>query len=551
MRRARVVVLVVTLAAMAPAVAGAQAEPHRVSDTRLLRRLYLSLLERPPVAEDYERLLAVPAAERDAFFAGEVEDLLSSEEFYDHTVRWGHDVLGFGSYDYLTAGGRSCCFGGPLSVQLKLCREGTLHAGAIGLLNNIPRLGDPWSICDDASATVREIEPWWAPGTTARVIGQAGSGVREAGGIDCGQVDGGNLDTTRIAAGCSCGPNLVWCSRRGQTPSDPRGYDGDNWDATSTRRSIFDEPARLFAHLIANDRDLSELIVGERTVANRALFHAYVRSARQNSQNRFLDDIEWWRAYSSDDEWREVRYAEMHPNLLDDRDYTFDPRVDSGQPRGVPSAGVLTSLAVNGYNERERVRGARMLEVFACREFAPPPSEIDFPPYVRDPATEGQCSHCHLLIDPAAIHFKRFFGSGMFVAGVGDWRMQSLSRGSRNRFELAFEHDTRLTPLSESQLAASTDARLLDFLPPDQTLLGQQGDGTIGPLGFARILVRSGEFDRCMARRVFHRFGGRELTPERDRALIDELSAAFAGDGRNVRALIARIVARPEMRLGW
>ena len=54
-----------------------------------------------------------------------------------------------------------------------------------------------------------------------------------------------------------------------------------------------------------------------------------------------------------------------------------------------------------------------------------------------------------------------------------------------------------------------------------------------------------------MARRVFHRFGGRELTPERDRALIDELTEAFVEDERSVRALIARIVARPEMRLGW
>jgi hypothetical protein len=345
--------------------------------------------------------------------------------------------------------------------------------------------------------------------------------------------------------------NLIWCARRGQTPSDQRGYDGDNWDATSTRRSIFDEPARLFAHLVTTDADFSELIAGHRTLANRALFHAYVRSAREDRQNAFLDDVEWWRAYTSDDEWREVSYSSMHPQLIDDRSYRFDPRVEPGQPIGVPSAGVLTSLAINGYNERERVRAARMLEVFACREFAPPPSNVEFPQYVRDPATEGQCSHCHVLIDPAAIHFKRFFGSGMFLAGIGRWQLGNLSDRGQQRFELAYEHDTRLTPLSEAELAASTDARLIDFLPPDQTLLGQVGDGTIGPLGFAKILLASGEFDRCITRRVFERFGGRELTPENDRALIDALATEFAAGGRNVRALIRAIAARDEMRLGW
>ena len=47
----------------------------------------------------------------------------------------------------------------------------------------------------------------------------------------------------------------------------------------------------------------------------------------------------------------------------------------------------------------ERVRAARWLENLTCREFAPPPAEVAFAPYQRDPGTEGVCQHCHQIID--------------------------------------------------------------------------------------------------------------------------------------------------------
>ena len=107
---------------------------------------------------------------------------------------------------------------------------------------------------------------------------------------------------------------------------------------------------------------------------------------------------------------------------------------------------MLTSLSSNASFTRERVRAARWLEKLTCRDFAPPPANVEFTPYERDPGTEGVCQHCHQIIDPAAIHFKRVFDGGGFVGGISPWRLNDLLSysESRVRFENAFIPDTLL-----------------------------------------------------------------------------------------------------------
>ena len=70
-------------------------------------------------------------------------------------------------------------------------------------------------------------------------------------------------------------------------------------------------------------------------------------------------------------------------------DVFFDPSIESGAPSSMPAAGVLTLMATMSSFPRERVRGARALEIFACRDFSPPPPEVHFPEYINDPATGG------------------------------------------------------------------------------------------------------------------------------------------------------------------
>src|SRR5207249_407794 len=125
-------------------------------------------------------------------------------------------------------------------------------------------------------------------------------------------------------------------------------------------------------------------------------------------------------------------------------------------------------------------------------------------------------------IDAAAIHFKRIAirDSGDVVfGGIGAWTWNALKPNGGNqrdkepmeRWTAAFIAGTKLTPSTAAEISAHAEARLIDFLPASESLFGQVSDGTVGPLGFGKLLVSSGAFDRCAARRVYAHVFGREL----------------------------------------
>jgi len=558
------VALLATLMAIPSVVAAEPDTEPLLSHTRLLRRVLLTLEGRPPTVDEYQAILdAADDAARDALIDAQIDTSLASDAFYEQMVEFGYDFLAVGNYGHgITMNN---------AIRLSPCPEGTAHAGKLGTFSSYPALGDPEEICDDAAAMTHTVEPWWAPGTTVETIGWAGAGDVQVPDednpgefLDCGVAnrmmnavmrrDNGDPD---ITPRCSCGPNLIWCARRAQSPGqggglDGRGYDGFPNDPTGQIRSLFEEPARLFAHLIINDKPFSDLVIGDYTVANQGLQHFYVRAARMNSAMGFLDQATWWQSITDPDVWREVKVEDMNPHFLSARNTTFDPRVDMGEPEGIPAAGVLTMIGSLGNFERERPRAARWLEVFTCRDFVPPPPEAEFEPFQRDPATEGVCQQCHTVIDPAAIHFKRFTGAGIEVGGMGPWHYDDYVSysGERIRWEASYLPDTYMTPVTQAEIEANPDARFLDFLPAGSSLFGIQGDGTIGPLGFGKLLVNSGEFDRCVARKMYERFGGVKLDSGQHAKFIARLTEQFVSNDRNVKALIRYILERPPFRMG-
>ncbi len=541
--------LVLGLVVGAAAPAEAQEAPE-MSATRQLRRASLTLLGRGPTVEEYEALLAHPEAERRAALEAFVADALEAPEFRAQVRDWGEEYLGVPGYRG-ALNTHTYQFDGALSMVPRPCPAGTLHEGRVGLLRDNASVTEEYGqwigICDDPSAPIADVEPWWAPGTTVPAIGDVATENRVGvNGEDCG--DG--RASFRGHEGCGCGPNLIYCAQR------PIEQEGDYYRPESMRRQVHEEPARLFEHIVANDRPFSDLVLGDYTVATRTLRMAYMRQARMTPDNAFMDDDAWWRAYAASPEsWREVPIHDLHPQLLAERDYRFDPRTDAGRPRGVPAAGVLTTIVANEAWPRERVRAANWLRAFACREFAPPASDVAFPPYERDPGREGPCLHCHQLIDPAAMHFKRMFDAGAFIAGATEaWSIDGRVSGATFRLHGhatgSMIADTLMTPVSQAQLDANSDARFLDFMPPGTRLFGVEGHGTIGPLGFGQALVESGELDRCAVRRAYQRFVGRDLTPGVDDARLDALVADFVASDRDMRALIGAITLGDEARLG-
>jgi hypothetical protein len=374
---------------------------------------------------------------------------------------------------------------------------------------------------------------------------------------------------------CGCGPNLLYCMPRPLygDPNYPKEIDSSPYFPDAQRRMLFEEPARLFAHVVVNDLPYSDLVVGTTTVAPRRLQFMYARWGRMNEDNVDFDNSEWWR--NATDAWDPVEIPSIQPNLVADRDLRFDPRVDDGAPPGIPAAGVLTMLGPNVFYPRERVRAARFLEIFACKQFTAPDPSIQFsPPYVNDPARQGPCQHCHTSIDPVAIHFKRLeveedrprHGLGFVnLGGIGSFQWRRSGRVSfedasspsgvfwyepYGRWNVSFIPDTFLTPVSAERIAANDDARFIDFLPAGETLFGLESDGTIGPLGFGKLLVESGHLDTCAVRRVYERVMGRpldvETEGERERALVQ----SFVDDGRKVRALMRELLLSDDFARG-
>ncbi len=532
--------------------------------TRLLRRMLVTLEGRTPTMSELEALQALPdAAAREQALLAQVDASLTSLAFYQQMVTYGHDLLRTSRY---IAGNTDHSFWkGDLTAVISPCPAGTLHAGVYGKLSEdyAPSYGDKTSVvCNDAQATITTLAPWWQPTTTVSLIGRAANPASFADGEDCGHIstDLYGHNTNLNSEHCGCGPAAHFCTLDVDA--------GPNQDTTllgSRQRSAWEQPARFFAHLAWHDRDLSDLVLADYTVGDLNMRHMDWRFGRQTLDNNTALDAEpnWWRPESwttpaSPDvaaadvlSWHEYRLEDLDPSRPS-ADVFFDPRVDNGKPVGMPAAGTLTMMATMSSFPRERVRGARALEAFACRDFAPPPPEVHFPAYINDPAQGGPCMQCHTLIDPASIHFKRWgflgYSGEPLLAGLswhGAYADHPVYEDAYKRWTEVLIPDTKLTPVSAARIAAFPEARFIDFLPEDQTLFGLTSDGTIGPRGFAKLVVQSGELDACMTRRLYERFTGEALQPGKDATRIRALTETFIAGGRQVRPFVRAVMAQP------
>jgi hypothetical protein len=556
----------------------------KLSYPRLLRRAVLAITGTTPAPDDYEKIASLPSdEEREAFLEKTVDDALQSTTFYSKMVELGHDWIKVAEY---TTGAQGDAYQGNMSGDLGVCGVASKHPGAYfnggtNLCDDLDAMGSP------SPAEVNSIEPWWAPQTTVTVLGAAGGDVatvKDMNGadLDCGVASGGYYDPG-IPVGCSCGPNLTWCYPYGGLAG------GSSWEEKKQRRHPWDEPARLFAHIAWYDRPLSDVILGNYSVGTTMLQALYARMGRQNSDNKKIDSNSIWWQPAKDKAprdplheeandplaWREFVVATLNPNILSltpgdapsgdlNRSYAFDPRTSKEPLKGLPAAGVLTSMGFLSSFARERPRAARALEMFACKEFTPPDANITFPPFDKDPATSGTCINCHQTIDPAAMYFKRWdFGNNYYVPApfmpdVGPWMVTKDQLSKQYpwsglpfiRWAETWLPNTVLTPVTQADIDAHPNVVFLDALPPGETYLGVPSDGTVGPFGFAKILVQSGEFDRCAASRLYERFVGRPLDKGKEAIYMKTLTQKFVDGGRKVRPFVKYLTMLDEFRRG-
>jgi hypothetical protein len=559
-----------------------------LSATRLMRRAALALSDAPPSPEDYASIAAAPTDEaREKVFQAYVETLLSKPSFYRTMVDFGH--AWFRNADLGRAAKGEEMWLSDWRIGLYACPPGTKHAGKLYAPYSFAEQAEPIhgpsnGACNDLdykgnamAPLVATVEPWWKPGTTVTIVGRGGTSVSTDPMLsepDCGITNPVGYDAEFRGHVCSCGPNLRWCKI--YTRSVYEGHANINYEPSPDRQA-WDEPARFLGHLAWQDRALSDLVLSNYSVAPSALQGWYISMARKLPRFASLDkDDSWWKPslftgavdpeHTAGDPlaWREFVVETRNPLLLSlvgntlsgdiARTYTFDPRTRTDEIKGIPTAGVLTMGGVNASYSRERVRASRWLENFACRDFVPPPPGATFNTYVRDPAREGTCQYCHTAIDPAAIHFKRISDNDynpIFI-GIGPWQYGKLRdyESPRKRLNIDLLPDTLMTPSTEAQVKANADALAIDFLPPDTTLFGQVSDGTVGPLGFGKLLVKSGVFDQCVASKMFEHFVGRRLDPTLEQGYIEALGKSFVEQNRTVRNFVRYLVNTREFRRG-
>ena len=261
------------LVALAPMAATAQqqcsappgprpAPTDLVSDTRLLRRIALTLEGTTPDISELEALTSAASPEaRASLISAAIDRRLQSPAFYEQMVKFGHEWISIGSY---SKGAQGDAYQGDMAGHLFRCGAGP-NAGAY-FINDDPD-APMQNVCKnlDRNGAAKtqptiQVEPWWAPGTMVTVVGAATSTATTVAGPmnttkDCGRASGGYYDPS-VPAGCGCGPNLVWCA-----PLEGLNSGSLHDLKNRQRRHPFEEPARLLGHLAWHDRNHKNIFV--------------------------------------------------------------------------------------------------------------------------------------------------------------------------------------------------------------------------------------------------------------------------------------------------
>ena len=143
-----------------------------LTDTRVLRRVWLALTGTTPKAASYEALVATPVEQRAAALDAEVDTLLASPQFYEQMVRFGHEWLAVPAY---TKGALGDAYQGDMSGHLFKCAGTTAHPGA---LYSVGENASPGMQCDSTDAVTTamrimglEFNEFFIPGGYGEVVG--------------------------------------------------------------------------------------------------------------------------------------------------------------------------------------------------------------------------------------------------------------------------------------------------------------------------------------------------------------------------------------------
>jgi hypothetical protein len=255
-------------------------------------------------------------------------------------------------------------------------------------------------------------------------------------------------------------------------------------------RAFGDEPARLVARIVADDRPWSDVVTTDSTMVN-PLLDSLV-------QVEYLSDAD------ADEEWREARYTD-------------------GRPAGgvLMTSGLWLRYHTTLFNYN-RGRAAVMAKLLLCYDFLARPVMFAA---VTDNSSDGLeeaittnpgCIACHASLDPLA--------GTLF----GFWPFED-----KDGLELITYHPER-------------EDYAYDYTGREPGYFGTAVDG---PAQLGPMVAADPRFDMCVARRTAERMWGR-LTTDADFPQVVELRDELRDGDLQYKQLLRTIIATEEYRAG-
>lgn len=446
----------------------------------------------------------------------------------------------------------------PMVQQIRVCRE-EAQAPAVGTILAAGRCAGPpatqpgWCTRSDPPPYGRLVNP---PNDSA--FAAAARAAQNRDGTPLPKVDCSSRIGFVNSAECGCGPGLERCMPSAgfglENPAfvfssaDPLGADQpvDFFDqpASSWQRLWWgEEAAHFLTYLFSADRPFPEILTARYSVVNGPLAQFYRSAASATCCDPPALALGLLQPEPLFDP--EALPSGLSPHLAQDWRWIED--------RGPHAAGILTMPVFLTKFGSRRSRAHVLYQAFLCRDFTSSNQGLR-PSTNPNLMVRDGCRDCHETLEPMAAYFARiqesdwtylppdrvplrYSGCRLGDAGVpvnGPPMDGGLAVNCSSLYDPAF---------------GDGDAGTLWGAYPDLAVAGKVDPATgaalahadLGPLGLAREILESGEFDACVSKQVAEAFLRRALVPDDD-GLKAALVAAFSGAGRKPRAMVKALL---------
>ena len=205
-----------------------------------------------------------------------------------------------------------------------------------------------------------------------------------------------------------CGANFHKCFPYAISAGD---HDDDNFYRRRIAAAMAQEPGRMMAKIVRENRKYSEVLTSSKSVVNGVYLH-FLHNFGSIITKSFHASSSGWRI--------EKNLLNSYPNLASLYDNLCGTKHSCVQQDdwhwlergGNRHAGVLTTPAFHRATNGRRAKANKMRSALLCREFVDPPGAKADPNDTRIPEFRAYCKGCHVYLEPMARFFYRWPDTG-------------------------------------------------------------------------------------------------------------------------------------------